>query len=68
MKNQRKLKYSELTPNVNSLDIALKTPAENLIKRLVIFSALPLEVWTLRLDLTPVLSTSRSRCFFISAD
>ena len=43
----------ELSPNVHSLDIAIKTLAENFyLKKLVLFSALPLEVWTLCLDLT----------------
>ena len=52
-KNLKKiLDLSELSPNVNSLDIDQKTFAENLTKKLVLFSALPLEVWTLCLDLT----------------
>ena len=49
---KKKLDLSELSPNVNSLDIVKKTLAENLTEKLVLFSALSLEVWTLCLDLT----------------
>ena len=52
IKIEKILDLSELSPNVNSLDIDQKTLAENLTEKLVLFSALPLEVWTLCLDLT----------------
>ena len=46
------LDLSELSPNVNSLDTDKKILAENLTVKLVLSSALTLEVWTLCLDLT----------------
>ena len=49
---KKKLDLSELSPNVNSLDIDKKLLLKNLTEKLVLFSALPLEVWTLCLDLT----------------
>ena len=45
-----------------------KTLAENLTKKLVLFSALTLEVWTLCLDLTLLHLSSCSHFFFITAD
>ena len=39
-KNRKMVNSSELSPNVNSLDIAMETRAESLIEKLVIFTAI----------------------------